>query len=307
MSLRFREQYINSFSFERTSLTNTMEHFYPTFMPVSKEACETFFFVQAIRHCVVSYPYSYEIKNLDSYYILYTVAGNGQLNYNNNKYKLIPNSFVFICCNDYYRIEAKSPNWNFYGIYVNGGKTSEYYRLYSKNDFVLCPSSKVSNIYNILIKLFNHQQSKTNQTELINSKIITDLLTEILINKAYHHEQINRIPDYILGVKHLFDNSYSENFTLDALSKNFRISKYKLARDFTYYISESPINYLIRKRITVAKDMLWQTNKTVSEISKSVGIENISYFIRIFKKYTGMTPVMFRRQKAGNIVYYTNN
>lgn len=305
--MTFRDQYINSLSFERAGLFNDMEHFLPTFIPVSKEACETFFFVQAISHCVVSYPYSYEIRHLDSYYILFTVDGYGQLYYKNNKYELNPDSFIFICCNDYYRIEAKSPNWIFYGVYINGSKTSGYYKLYSKDDFVLCPSSKVSNIHNIITRLFKHQQAKTGQTELVNSKIITDLLTEILINKAHYHEQINRIPDYISGVKYLFDNNYSKSFTLDALSKEFRISKYKLAREFTYFISESPINYLIKKRIAAAKDMLWHTNKTISEISKSVGMENISHFIRIFKKYTGMTPVTFRKQKAGNIVYYTND
>lgn len=47
-------------------------------------------------------------------------------------------------------------------------------------------------------------------------------------------------------------------------------------------------------RMEKAKEFLIHTNDTVGDISLKTGYENINTFIRIFKKYTGITPGRFR-------------
>ncbi|MFC3161625.1 helix-turn-helix transcriptional regulator [Chryseobacterium arachidis] len=47
--------------------------------------------------------------------------------------------------------------------------------------------------------------------------------------------------------------------------------------------------------ISEAKNSLRLGNQTVSEIAYELGFENSSYFARLFKKQTGMTPVEYRK------------
>lgn len=53
--------------------------------------------------------------------------------------------------------------------------------------------------------------------------------------------------------------------------------------------------YTIHKRIQEAKSLLKTTKLTVSEISLAVGYDNFSYFIKLFKKQTGYTPMQYRK------------
>jgi YesN/AraC family two-component response regulator len=50
-------------------------------------------------------------------------------------------------------------------------------------------------------------------------------------------------------------------------------------------------------RIDKAKKLLLSTDKTVNEISINVGYENSSFFTRLFKKNTGLTPAKWRKNE----------
>ena len=88
----------------------------------------------------------------------------------------------------------------------------------------------------------------------------------------------------------------TNNFDLDDLSIRFNVSKYTLSREFSKYFGISPIEYLIRKRIKIAKELLVDTNYTISEVSLRIGIFNTTHFINLFKKHTGITPLPYRKQ-----------
>lgn len=59
-----------------------------------------------------------------------------------------------------------------------------------------------------------------------------------------------------------------------------------------YTISE----YLLNERLRTAKSMLVKTNMQISSISLNIGYSNFSYFSKIFKDYTGLSPAEFRRK-----------
>jgi len=105
----------------------------------------------------------------------------------------------------------------------------------------------------------------------------------------------NCMPKYIKDIQSLFDNNYSESYTLNELSHMYNINKYKLVRDFTKYISKSPIEYLITKRINAAQNLLISTTLPIHEISSSIGINNVNHFINLFKKHTGLSPLNYRK------------
>ena len=52
-----------------------------------------------------------------------------------------------------------------------------------------------------------------------------------------------------------------------------------------------------KQLIEMAKQLLADDIKSISDISAEVGFDNFSYFSTVFKKYTGITPGEYRRSK----------
>jgi len=59
----------------------------------------------------------------------------------------------------------------------------------------------------------------------------------------------------------------------------------------------SPLNYVNELRATRARALLKDTNMNISEVAIKLGFENLSYFTRFFKKYSGQSPSSFKNSK----------
>jgi AraC-like DNA-binding protein len=60
-------------------------------------------------------------------------------------------------------------------------------------------------------------------------------------------------------------------------------------------MGKSPTQWIDELIVLEAKVLLYQSRLTISEVSYELGIEDPSYFGRMFKKYTGQTPTDFRK------------
>ncbi len=56
------------------------------------------------------------------------------------------------------------------------------------------------------------------------------------------------------------------------------------------------IDYVIKLRMKRAKELLHHSSLSLDGISEQIGLQTTSYFIRIFKKYEGITPKQYREQ-----------
>ena len=105
------------------------------------------------------------------------------------------------------------------------------------------------------------------------------------------------VPDIITAIQSWIDRNYASAITLDALSKQFGISKYHMSREFKRYIGKSPNDYLIDVRLDHAKALLVDSGRTIAEIGQLVGIPNTNHFLYLFKTREGTTPSAFRKQR----------
>ena len=115
-------------------------------------------------------------------------------------------------------------------------------------------------------------------------------LTENYLKEQVSDKSIAKsIQDYI-------DQHYSEDISRNILTDIFYLDPDYASKLFKQELGISFKNYLIQKRIDVAKDLLVNTDLPINTIADNVGYGNYSYFTRIFKKVIGVTPIEYRNQ-----------
>lgn len=87
---------------------------------------------------------------------------------------------------------------------------------------------------------------------------------------------------------------YNEPLTLSEIAEKFSFNYNYLSAYFGTNNSEGFSKYLNRVRISRAEEMLLNSDMHVSDICLSVGYTDHSYFTRVFKKYTNLTPSRYR-------------
>lgn len=121
-------------------------------------------------------------------------------------------------------------------------------------------------------------------------KIMEQLLLfseESLLSKD---DRMDKILEYIR-------QNYQEDLKLEDLVTEFNFNYHYLSAYFNQQMKEGFSEYLNRIRIDKACQMLENKDIPIAEISSKVGYSEHSYFCRVFKKITGKTPSVWRREK----------
>lgn len=108
-------------------------------------------------------------------------------------------------------------------------------------------------------------------------------------NNIYNNHRIAYV------VKYIRDN-LSDNLTIDQLADKVYLSPSHFHKLFKNTLGESPVTFLIKERINLAKKMIRRENYTIAEVAERVGFNNVSYFNRQFKKYEGVSPGQYQKQ-----------
>lgn len=116
--------------------------------------------------------------------------------------------------------------------------------------------------------------------------IMLSRLLETVKDVAPSNTLYSRIQDY------LAENHGS--VTLDDISKKFNYSKSYISHMFKKESGLTLKAYCNNLKIEDAARLLYQTKISITEIAFMVGFNNFSYFINIFKKIMGMTPLEYR-------------
>lgn len=89
---------------------------------------------------------------------------------------------------------------------------------------------------------------------------------------------------------------YREAFQFESLARQLGMSHRNFARRFKQATGESPLTYLQKLRIAQSKALLEREQRTIQEIARAVGYEDLIFFRRLFKRHTGMSPQAYRRR-----------
>lgn len=101
--------------------------------------------------------------------------------------------------------------------------------------------------------------------------------------------------DFCHKVYRFIDENYAENITSADAADTFFMNGSYFCRKFKNGFGYSFGDYLCMHRIEKAKTLLKSGGMSVSEIASVVGFQSFSYFSKVFKEQTGLTPSEYRK------------
>lgn len=107
------------------------------------------------------------------------------------------------------------------------------------------------------------------------------------VSKKHGDRKIIRVQDWL-------EKNYKEQITLDMMMEIANLSKKTLIRRFKRATGDTPISYLQKLRIEIAKKLLASENYSFNEVTWEVGYNDVSTFHQLFKSETGVTPNEYR-------------
>lgn len=92
------------------------------------------------------------------------------------------------------------------------------------------------------------------------------------------------------------DDHFTEDITLNDIAKSLNLSPIYFHQKFSHAMGRTtPYNYILNKRIDLAKKLLASSTITLAEIAFQCGFSSQSYFGQVFKRKTNMTPYEYRK------------
>jgi len=91
------------------------------------------------------------------------------------------------------------------------------------------------------------------------------------------------------------DASPEEIFPITELAFKMGISEHILETAFKLKCGTTLLLYVQQQRLKMARHLLCQTDNSISGIALTVGYADHSYFSRLFKRETGITPTDYRK------------
>jgi AraC-like DNA-binding protein len=99
---------------------------------------------------------------------------------------------------------------------------------------------------------------------------------------------------HLLKAKDLADARYFEPLGVDDLANAAGLSRAHFSREFRAAFGESPHSYLLTRRMERAAALLRTTDRSVTDICFSVGLQSVGSFTSSFKRTFGKTPLAYR-------------
>lgn len=127
-----------------------------------------------------------------------------------------------------------------------------------------------------------------------------DISSSIVEPSEYTSETYSK-SGIVKEIIHYMYSHYMEKITLESLAKIMYLSPVYISKIFKDETGDSPINYLIKIRLSKAKELLTPDNEdSIKVIASQVGYDDVYHFSKLFKKYYGISPLYYKKTEKAN-------
>lgn len=247
--------------------------------------------------CEDGFSYGPEVR--DEYLIHFVLKGNGFLKKGNKTYRINEGDCFLIAPDEittYWCDEL--PSWSFCWIAFDGRNVDKFLKAIK-----LSPDKPVRHIGVVIAEQIKSKiislswlpsYKDVNQTWRLSYLYAILSLIELA-----EEEEVKKTVDSEVHVKKALlyiEYNYGHKMNVNVIADALKLNRSYFSRIFKQYTKMMPSEYIKQFRMKKAMELMNETNLSVSEIARWVGIEESHYFSRIFKKYTGVSPTKYREE-----------
>lgn len=113
---------------------------------------------------------------------------------------------------------------------------------------------------------------------------------KMYVNQMKEDASEEQSGDIVCKIKAYIKENIAESLSVEMLARLVNLSPDYLTKVFKKESQMTLNDYIIQQRMFLAKELLMNSNVSVSRVSDTIGHTNYSYFSKAFKKYYGISP-----------------
>ena len=267
------------------------------------------------------YPYTEQVKELPVYLIgiggteyhghakrpegycwhqiLYSAKGSGTLKYGSTTITLSDNCFFFLPANIPHEYYPNGEKWDVRWVVFDGYACGHILdELGLTKPIVVTPDDSTR-----MLKLFDKMFVELKADKVYGNYTCSGLIYQYIMEfyRVASDKSVTGGADrseILMPALNYIEEHFREDFPVTVLADVAGISQQYLCRVFRQTMNIRPNEYITRRRLQEAMQLLLDTDAQLSEIAMLSGFSDAGYFGTVFKKYNGMTPLEYRKQNS---------
>ncbi|MCH5209999.1 MAG: AraC family transcriptional regulator [Oscillospiraceae bacterium] len=219
-------------------------------------------------------------------------------------HQINPGDILFMAPESPHSYEPVVSPWRVKFILFSGDMLKDIFHSFNipPSGVVKADTDIAREIAGLFEKIDSVYQSDLPSRHITASAYLYSLLALISKNSAAASKNLESEIDKITPAMHYInDHFYNPELTAEMIARNSGISHPHLCRLFSSAYGLTPHDYLVQIRIDHAKILLSeQKNMPINRVAAESGFNSVSYFTKVFKEKTGLTPAKFRNQTIYN-------
>lgn len=241
---------------------------------------------------------SYRPKGSEFDLWIQTRSGSGYVIIESEKYTINKDQGLWIPAHITYELFTSSDEWIIDMILFSGSGIPllDVEGLLFHSPLVVTLEN-LDNFDRLYAHLIETQTSHFATDNLHRSALIYEILLEIIYQAKVQNSMSDQKKDLrLLPVMDFIQKNYKEEIKLVQLAEIAQVTPQHFCTIFKKYNGIRIFEYINKIRIQESKKiLLTDLNKSIKEVARDSGIDDISYYVSIFKRYTGYTPGEYRK------------
>ncbi|CAL1516316.1 helix-turn-helix domain-containing protein [Chitinophaga sp. MM2321] len=242
--------------------------------------------------------YRSRAKGIDEHIFIYCVNGNGRCKMGGKEYQIKNDEYLIIPANKQHVYAADKNNpWTIYWLHFKGSFSGAiaqelFDRLEKKSNNIHYSEKRIK----VFDELFDNLERGTAKQNLaFISLSLSYFLSSFLYQECFNLNETTQVKDnpIELSISHM-KQKIEILLSLNALAEIANLSPSHYSYLFKQHTGYSPIEYFNRLKIQKACQWLQFTELHINEVSYKLGINDVFYFSRLFKKIMGTSPKHYR-------------
>ncbi|GAB5450294.1 MAG: hypothetical protein Hals2KO_06220 [Halioglobus sp.] len=195
---------------------------------------------------------------------------------------------------------AATTHWNYFQSFSRRYPEVELktHHLITQSDNIYCVGS-VNSIADLMVHIveewFSHNTARAIENQF------SPEIRRSFQDAAYQTASSAHRDETVVEAQQWLQDHLATPLSLTTLAAELGVNPRTLHRRFTRATGSTPMAYLQTLRMATARDLLRHSNLSIGEIAWQLGLQDASYFAKLFRKHAAMTPQQYRDAVRGKL------